>query len=316
MKKHLALIAALVPCFLVCLSAVSRAEATKYARFQAGDTVAYGVVEGQRIRQIDGNLFGNWKKTDRTFALKEVKLLVPTRPTQVLALAGNYQSHITSSATVTTITTTTRFTHDAKTGETTTSTSSEEVVSIPGQVPEKFRTPQPFFKSPSCLVAHQGNIVIPKAAETVHFEAELVIVIGKKAKDVPKAGALDYVFGVTCGNDVSARVWQRGDHQWWRAKGADTFGPCGPFIVSGVDYDNLMMRLKLNGEVKQEEGTANMIHDVASTVSFISQHVTLHPGDLIFTGTSGKTAAIQPGDLVEVEMEGLTTLQNRVVAAK
>ena len=316
MKNRLTFVAALAPCLIVCLSAVSFAEATKYARFQAGTTVAYGIVEGQRIRQLDGDLFGDWKKTDRTFALKEVKLLVPTRPTQVLALAGNYTSHLASGATVTTITTTTRFSHDPKTGETSTSTTTEEAVSIPGQVPEKFKTPQPFFKSPSCLVAHKGEIVIPKAAETVHFEAEMVIVIGKKAHNVPKAAALDYVFGVTCGNDVSARVWQRGDHQWWRAKGADTFGPCGPFIVSGVDYDNLMMRLKLNGEVKQEEGTGNMIHDVASTVSFISQHVTLHPGDLIFTGTSGKTAAIQPGDIVEVEMEGVATLQNRVVAAK
>jgi len=298
------------------LSTLNGAEATKYARFSVGNTIAYGIVEGQRIRQLDGDLFGDWKKTDQTFALKEVKLLVPTRPTQVLALAGNYRSHLNSGATITTITTTTRISHDPVTGENSTSTTTEEVVSVPGQVPEKFQIPQPFFKSPSCLVAHDGEIVIPKAAETVHFEAELVIVIGKTAQDVPKAAALDYVFGVTCGNDVSARVWQRGDHQWWRAKGSDSFGPCGPFIVSGLDYDDLLMRLKLNGEVKQEEGTSNMIHDVASTVSFISQHVTLHPGDLIFTGTSGKTAAIQPGDIVEVEMAGIATLRNRVVAEK
>ena len=181
-------------------------------------------------------------------------------------------------------------------------------------MPEKFRIPQPFFKSPSCLTAHGGEIVIPSAAETVHFEAELVIVIGKEAQDVSREDALDHVFGVTCGNDVSARVWQRNDVQWWRAKGSDTFGPCGPFIARGLDYDDLLTRLKLNGEVMQEESTGHMINDVATTVSFISQHITLHPGDLIYTGTSGKTAAIQPGDIVEVEIEGVGVLRNHVVA--
>lgn len=297
-------------------ASTASAELTKYARFEVGDRVSYGIVEGQRIRRIDGNLFGEWKRTNQTFALKEVKLLVPTRPTQVLAMAGNYRSHLTDGATTTTFTITASIKNDPKTGETSTTTKTEKVVNVPGQVPEKFQTPQPFFKSPSCLTAHEGNIVIPKGAETVHFEAELVIVIGRKAKNVPRAGAMDYVFGVTCGNDVSARVWQRGDVQWWRAKGSDTFGPCGPFIVSGINYDDLNMRLKLNGQVKQEESTSNMIHDVAGTVSFISRHVTLHPGDLIFTGTSGKTAAIQPGDVVEVEMEGVATLRNHVTAAK
>ena len=125
---------------------------------------------------------------------------------------------------------------------------------------------------------------------------------------------MDYVFGVTCGNDVSARVWQRNDVQWWRAKGADTFGPCGPFIATGIDYDNLLTKLRLNGKVMQEESTSHMIHGVAKSVSFISQHVKLHPGDLIFTGTSGKTAAIKAGDVVEVDIEGIGVLRNHVVA--
>jgi 2-keto-4-pentenoate hydratase/2-oxohepta-3-ene-1,7-dioic acid hydratase in catechol pathway len=108
-------------------------------------------------------------------------------------------------------------------------------------------------------------------------------------------------------------VWQKGDVQWWRAKGSDTFGPCGPFIVSGVNYDDLLLELRLNGEVKQKERTSKMIHDVATQVSFLSRHVTLHPGDLIFTGTPGETAEIRPGDVVEVELEGAGVLRNEVV---
>ena len=103
--------------------------------------------------------------------------------------------------------------------------------------------------------------------------------------------------------------------QWWRAKGSDTFGPVGPFIVSGLDYDDLQMRLRLNGKVLQDERTSQLIHSVPAIVSFVSQHVTLHPGDLIFTGTPGRTGAIRPGDKVEVEMEGVGTLVNSVVGS-
>jgi 2-keto-4-pentenoate hydratase/2-oxohepta-3-ene-1,7-dioic acid hydratase in catechol pathway len=250
---------------------------TKYVRFQAGETVAYGIVEGDRVRQLDGDLFASPRPTDKTHALKDVKLLVPTKPTQVLAMAGNYKSHLS------------------------------------GEIPEKFRIPQAFFKSPSCLVEDGGYIVIPKDAKTVHYEAELVIVIGRKASKVSKEQALDYVFGVTCGNDVSERVWQKADVQWWRAKGSDTFGPCGPYIVSGLNYDDLELTLRLNGEVKQKERTSFQIHDVPTLVSTISQSVTLHPGDLIFSGTPGETHEIKPGDVVEIELEGVGKLTNRVI---
>ena len=295
----------------------SNRKATKYVRFQAGDTIAYGIVEGKRVRQLAGDLFGDFRKTDRTFALDEIKLLVPTRPTQIFAMAGNYRSHLGGDgSTTTTITTVTTVTSNAKTKTPTTSSSTTSETRKSGEIPPKLKIPQPFFKSPSCLLPHGGKIVIPQDAEVVHYEAEMVIVIGKKAKNVPKNKALDYVFGVTCGNDVSARVWQRGDVQWWRAKGSDTFGPCGPFIASGLNYDDLLMQLRLNGKVRQKERTSYMIHDVSSTVSFISKHVTLHPGDLIYTGTTGKTDEIKPGDVVEVELEGVGVLRNSVVAEK
>jgi 2-keto-4-pentenoate hydratase/2-oxohepta-3-ene-1,7-dioic acid hydratase in catechol pathway len=263
----------------------SNAATARYLRFQKGETTAFGVLEGERVRELAGDLFGTWSKTDRTYALSEVKLLPPTVPTQVLALAGNYKSHLAEAT-----------------------------------IPPKFQIPQPFFKSPSCLVGTGVPIVIPKDATDVHYEAELVIVMGKKAAKIPKERAMDYVFGVTCGNDVSERIWQNHeetkDVQWWRAKGSDTFGPVGPFIATGLNYADLQLRLRLNGEVKQDTRTSQFIHDIPTVVSFISQYVTLHPGDLIFTGTPGKTSPLKAGDVVEVELEGIGILRNPVVAAK
>lgn len=300
--------------FISVLSTTVSAEVVKYCRFQKGDIVSYGIVEGQRVRELDGDLFGEWSQTDTTYPLKEVKLLVPTRPLHVLAMAGNYKSHIGGNINTTKITTVTTVRTDVETNETTTETSTSKTVQVSGTVPDKFQIPQPFFKSPGCLQAHGGEIVIPKGTETVHYEAEMVIVMGKNATNVSKDEALDYVLGVTCGNDVSARDWQSGDVQWWRAKGSDTFGPCGPYIVSGIDYDNLMMTLRLNGEERQRERTSQLIHDVSSTVSFISQHLSLLAGDLIFTGTPGSTDTIKPGDVVEVELERVGVLRNTVVA--
>jgi 2-keto-4-pentenoate hydratase/2-oxohepta-3-ene-1,7-dioic acid hydratase in catechol pathway len=274
------------------------------------------VVEGNRVRQLSGSLFGAFRETDKTFSLNEVKLLVPSQPTQVLAMAGNYKSHLgDDEETLTTeITTVTTVTTNRKTLATKSETKTSSESRSSGEIPAKFQIPQPFFKSPSCLLEQGGTIRLPKDSGTVHFEAELVIVIGKQARNVSKEQALDYVLGVTCGNDVSARVWQKADVQWWRAKGSDTFGPCGPFIVSGLDYDDLEIQLRLNGEVKQKERTSQFIHDVPSMVSFLSQHVTLHPGDLIFTGTPGTTSELKPGDIVEVELEGVGTLRNNVAA--
>jgi 2-keto-4-pentenoate hydratase/2-oxohepta-3-ene-1,7-dioic acid hydratase in catechol pathway len=271
----------IVAAFAAWPALAADAKVTKYCRFQAGDLIAYGVVEGDKITQLEGDLFGQWKKTAKTYNVGEVKLLAPTQPSQVLALAGNYKSHL------------------------------KDKVTDP-----KFEIVQPFFKSPSCVVGQGADIVIPKGTNEVHYEAEMVIVIGKRCKNVPEDKALDYVLGVTAGNDVSARDWQKNDVQWWRAKGSDTFGPCGPFIVSGLNYDNLKMVGRLNGKVVQDTNTKEMIHNVAKQVSVISQHVTLNPGDLIFTGTSGETSAIKAGDEFEVELEGVGILKNKVTAAK
>ncbi len=250
----------------------------RFIRFKMGDTVAYGMVEGDRVRQLGGDLFGTWYKTDTVYPLSAVTPLVPTKPSKVIALAGNYRDHL-------------------------------------GDTPPP-ANPEGFFKVPSCLQRHEGEIVLPATTDDVHYEAEVVVVMGKRAKNVKKEDALAHVLGITCGCDVSARTWQSNDVQWWRAKGSDTFGPCGPFIVSGLDYGNLAMELRLNGEVRQKTTTKNMIHDIPTIVSFLSQHVTLEPGDLIFTGTPGKTKPIKAGDVVEVEIEGVGVLRNPVVGPK
>lgn len=249
----------------------------RFARFEAGGAVSHGIVEGDRVRAISGDLFGSWQRTDRTHALSDVRLLAPVEPRKVLALAGNYRSHL-------------------------------------GTTPES-KNPELFFKLPTCIVGPGADVVIPKGAENVHFEAELVVVIGKRAKDVSPSDAPGRVFGVTAGNDISARDWQRGDRQWWRAKGSDTFGPIGPFLVTGINYDDLALEMRVNGEVKQKQRTSDHISKVAETVSFISRHVTLEPGDLIFMGTPAQTSAIKPGDVMEVEIEGVGILRNKVVAA-
>ncbi len=288
----------------------------RYARFSVGNITAYGLVEGDQVRLIDGDLFGEWTPTDETYPLASVKLLVPVaRPSQVLALAGSYKSHLGAGDIVTTIVTTTKVTTDPKTGETVTDSKTTVASEKPGEVPEKFQTPQVFFKTPSCLVADGEKIVIPPGTAEVHYEAELVIVIGREAKNVSEQEARKCILGVTCGNDVSARDWQKNDVQWWRAKGSDTFGPVGPVIAAGINYDDLLLQLRLNGKLMQEERTSQLIHSVPELVSFVSRHVTLHPGDLIFTGTAGRTSAIKPGDTVEVEIEGIGTLTNPVVAA-
>ena len=183
----------------------------------------------------------------------------------------------------------------------------------PRPIPEH---PPLFLKLPTSLIGPGADIVYPPDARDLHFEGELVIVIGKTASKIDAEDAADYVFGVTAGNDVSERAWQAGDLQWLRAKASDTFGPLGPAIVTGLDYLDLRVTTRLNGKTMQDQSTVDHIHDVHAILSFVSQYVTLYPGDIIYSGTPGATAAMQPGDVVEIEVEGVGILRNRVVAAE
>lgn len=260
-------------------AAQAQSKIIKYCRFKKGNLVAYGIVDGDTVRQLSGDLFAGPKESGATHKLSEVKLLHPiAAPSKILALAGNYRSHL-------------------------------------GKADPR-PNPEPFYKPPSSLQNPEDPIIIPPGAKDVHFEGELVIVIGKVTKREPVARAKDCIFGVTCGNDVSERIWQNDpkikDVQWWRAKGADTFGPVGPVIARGIDYNNLKIMTRLNGKVMQEDNTSHLVHNCEKVVSFISQAVTLFPGDLIFTGTPGKTSPMKTGDVVEVEIEGIGILRNKV----
>jgi 2-keto-4-pentenoate hydratase/2-oxohepta-3-ene-1,7-dioic acid hydratase in catechol pathway len=255
---------------------------TRYVRFEKNGKIAYGVLDGETIRPFSGDLFGDRKPTGETVKLGDVKLLYPCEPPKILAVGLNYASHL-------------------------------------GTRPRP-TVPEMFYKPTTSLQHPEGPIALPPDAKDTHFEAEFVIVMGKKARNVSVENALDYVFGYTCGNDVSDRNWQSGskgdtaDRQWWRAKGSDTFGPLGPVIAVGLAYSKARIQLRLNGEVKQSQLISDLIFSPPEIISFVSKYVTLEPGDVIYTGTPGNTSAMKPGDVVEVEIEGIGVLRNHVVA--
>ncbi len=250
---------------------------TRFVRFQNGSAVAYGLLEGDAIREIAGDPFSPLHETGAVHRPGSVKVLYPCQPPKIFAVGRNYKSHL-------------------------------------GQRVQPER-PEIFYKPITALQNPGDPIRFPRDAHNVHYEGELVLVIGRRIKDAGPEEAREAIFGVTCGNDVSERDWQAGpakDLQWWRAKGADTFAPLGPSIVRGIDYGNLLLRTRLNGEVVQEQSTADLIFDCPTVVSWISRAVTLTPGDLIYTGTPGATRPMKPGDVVEVEIEGVGVLRNPV----
>ncbi len=250
---------------------------TKYVRFGSRGQTSYGILEGETVRQLSGSIFESPKATGTTFKLGEIRLLAPCEPSKVIAVGLNYKSHL-------------------------------------GERPSA-QYPGLFAKYPTSIIGPEAEIVFPPGATNVHHEGEMVVVIGKLARNVSVADAPAYVFGVTAGNDVSERNWQKADLQWFRAKASDTFGPLGPAIVTGLNYNDLALQTRVNGEVRQAARTSQLIFDVPTVVSYVSQFVTMMPGDVIYTGTPGTTTALHPGDVVEVELEGVGVLRNRVAGA-
>ncbi len=256
----------------------AKAGVTRYVRFQAGSKVAYGVLDGDTVRELPGSYLRYDKPKGATHPLSKVTLLAPVDPPKILAVGLNYKSHIGNR-----------------------------------KPPEN---PELFYKPTTCLQNPGGEIVIPKDSKNTHYEGELVIVIGSKLRNANREQAKAAIFGVTCGNDVSERDWQNGpnkDLQWWRAKGSDTFGPVGPWVVRGVDYGNLLLQTRLNGEVVQKQNTSDLLFDCPTMVEFASRYVTLEPGDIIFTGTPQTTKKMNRGDVVEVDIENIGVLRNKVV---
>jgi 2-keto-4-pentenoate hydratase/2-oxohepta-3-ene-1,7-dioic acid hydratase in catechol pathway len=251
----------------------------RYVKFEAAGRTAWGILEGERtVRELQGSVFDNTAKpTGRTFALGEVTLLAPAEARKVVAAGLNYKSHI---------------------GEQT----AAKYVGL-------------FAKFPTTLTGHGADIIYPADATNVHYEAEVCVVMGRRAQNITEEEVKRHVFGVTPCNDVSEREWQRADLQWFRAKAADTFGPMGPALVTNVDYNKLKLIGRHNGKVVQETTTDLLIFPIDAIISYVSRYVTLEPGDVVFTGTPGTTHAMKPGDTFEVEIPGVGLLSNKVVAA-
>ncbi len=255
-------------------------EKINYVRFrrEPKDQPHFGILGLDKIVQLEDAPWISTKKTKQSHFLTNVALLPPVQPSKIICVGLNYHAHVDASQSA-------------------------------AKAPEQ---PMLFLKPPSSIIGPDDKIEYPRQSRRVDYEAELGVVIGKRAKNVSESNALDYILGYTCVNDVTARDLQKTDGQWGRAKGFDTFCPVGPWIVSGIDYDNLRIEGILNGVVKQSGNTSDMIFLVPFLVSYISSIMTLEPGDLISTGTPAGIEPMNPGDTIEVKIENIGTLKNTV----
>jgi 2-keto-4-pentenoate hydratase/2-oxohepta-3-ene-1,7-dioic acid hydratase in catechol pathway len=250
----------------------------KTVRFKVDETEHYGILDGNVITKLAQEPYDRIMPLDKTYDLNEVKLLAPCTPTKIVALGLNYKSHAEE-------------THNP--------------------VPE---SPIIFIKPTTCIIGPEDNIVYPPSTTRVDYECELGVVIGKRMRMAAIDDVLDYVFGYTCVNDVTARDHQRDDVQWTRGKGHDTFGPIGPCIETELDPGNVVVSTYLNNELKQQQNTSDLIFSVPEMISFISGVMTLLPGDIIATGTPSGIGPMKPGDTVEIKIDPIGVLRNYVVA--
>ena len=248
----------------------------KYLRFRnSKNEIKYGVLEGDKIQLLDRNFLDSSSKPTNTWlSLEEVTLLAPVQPSKVVCVGLNYALHI-----------------------------KELEFSLP-------EDPVIFMKPPSCIIGPDAEIIYPKISQRVDFEAELAVIIGTTIKDASEVEAAKGIFGYTCANDVTARDLQKKDGQWTRAKSFDTFCPIGPWIVTDIDPSQLDVQLLLNGVVKQSSNTRNFITSVPKLVSYISQVMTLVPGDVVLTGTPEGVGPMQPGDEIIVKIQTIGQLRN------
>ena len=260
----------------------------RYVRFEVNDAVSYGRWYEGGIEQLDGNIYEGARPTGIFHEPNDIKILVPCEPSKVIAIGLNYKSHQ-------------EFVTAAEGGFTS-----------PGGTPLDMTKPVIFAKFPTCLIPDGQEVVFPPDATNVHFEGELAVVIGKRATRVSENEAEKYVFGVSICNDLVDREWLLNDLQWFRAKGSDNFGPMGPAIVTGLDYNNLRLRTWVNGDLQQDSSTRDLVYSPNRLLSYISQYVTLMPGDVLFTGTPGQTREVKRGDTIEIEIEDVGRLTNTI----
>jgi 2-keto-4-pentenoate hydratase/2-oxohepta-3-ene-1,7-dioic acid hydratase in catechol pathway len=257
------------------------AESSWFARIALPRGAAYVRRDGDTLVVLDGAPWTNPRATGERIAPSDARFLVPCPPTKIICVGLNYAMHVAESTTGAT------------------------------RPPEE---PMLFFKPPSALVATGEAIVLPEGAGRVDHEVEMALVVGTRLKRASVEEARRAIFGVTVLNDVSARVYQKKDGQWGRAKGFDTFCPLGPGIARGLDPDALGLRARVNGALRQEGNTRDLLVKSAELLAFVSRAMTLEPGDVLSTGTPAGVGPLAPGDTVEVEVDGVGTLSNPVVA--
>ena len=245
----------------------------------ANNKVYYGTIQGEVAQIIEGDIYGQFQVTKQTFSLQEIKLLAPVEPGKVIGVGLNYLAHISEF----------------------------------NRKPEAPEKPVIFMVSPTAIIGPEEEIILPYPQHENHHEAELVVVIGKEGRNIPREMTNEYILGYTCGNDVSDRDIQKTDKQWTRAKGFHSFKPLGPWIETELASTNLTIQSRVNGQLRQSSNTAKMLHDVSSLVSFISHIMTLYPGDVIYTGTPEGVGQLVAGDVCEIEIEGIGVLKNPVI---
>ena len=250
----------------------------RVARFSLNGEPKFGIVDGPELVVLKGHpLVHGYDTTGDRVALKDVKLLAPTIPSKVVCVGKNYADH-----------------------------AGEMGLEID---PE----PALFFKPSSAIVGPGDAIVLPTQSQRVELEVELTIVMGQIAKNVSAKDALNYVWGFTIANDVTARDLQFTDAQWARSKAFDTFCPLGPWIETEFVPDGQILESRIDGEVKQQSSIDGMLHNVPDIIAYVSANMTLLPGDVILTGTPAGISQIRSGEIVECEIEGIGTLINPVV---
>ncbi|MFQ6082163.1 MAG: fumarylacetoacetate hydrolase family protein [Candidatus Aminicenantia bacterium] len=238
----------------------------------------YGVLKEENLFQIEGSIYRNFKIKKDSIPISEVTILPPTKPTKIICVGLNYKSHTL-----------------------------ERKKPIPNE-------PLIFLKPPCCIIGPDDIIIYPKMSKRVDYEGELAVIIKKKAHRIKNEEDIDkYILGYTCFNDVTARDIQQKEGHNSRAKSFDTFGPVGPCIATGIDSSNLRIKTFLNGKLRQSSNTKNLISPVHFLVKFISQVMTLFPGDIISTGTPAGIGPMSPGDRVDIQIEGIGTLSNTVL---
>ena len=249
----------------------------KIVRFVYKKDVCWGILEDKGLKVLKEAPYRSLKVLPREIPLKAVRFLPPATPSKIILVGLNYKEH-----------------------------ARELGMSVPDE-------PVVFLKAPTALIGHEALVVYPKSVKRLDYEAELALVIGKKAKDIQVRDAAEYILGYTCLNDITARDIQKKDGQWMRAKSFDTFCPLGPYLETELNTSSLKIQLYLNGLLKQDSSTADFVFDPFHIVSFISKAMTLLPGDIVSTGTPSGVGPMERGDRLEVLIEGLGILKNKVV---